>query len=525
MFVLGDRQIDPETRDIRTGADVVRVSPKAMGVLLHLRSAAGGVVARAELLDEVWPDVTVGEEVLTHAIAELRRALGDQANAPRFIETVHKSGYRLLAQSREPATRSSSAPARSGAIDRALSEVGGGSIDLSLPERPSLVVLPFRALGGGNFEQALADGLSRDIAVVLARTRWLFVSARASAATLLSGTDDPTLIARRLGVRYVVEGAVICADGQMRLSARLNDAVAGADVWAEIFERRAEALFEVLDEVATRVALTVEAEIEIREQQRAALRPIASLDAWGAYHRAMTGFFRSGPHDLDEIGALLERARTLDPISSRILAALAALHARRTMLLGASARTQELCRAAEYARQSVAADPRDPQAQMVLGRTHTLSGDADAAISRLTDAVDLNGNFAHVRFYLAYALLYAGRRTEALVHLDQARRLSPYDPLTFGFLSLRAQLLSLEGAVEEGADWADRALSQPGAHFQNLTIAAWCSERAGRHETARRHLAAARIARPGFSTDDYFAAFRFSAADRSEIEASLRQIG
>lgn len=103
MFHLGDCLVDPATRRVCRGDEIVRLSPKAMAVLGVLYEAGGDVLSRAELLEEVWKGVTVGEEVLTHAIAELRRALGDSSRQPRYIETVHKSGYRLLLDQPVPA--------------------------------------------------------------------------------------------------------------------------------------------------------------------------------------------------------------------------------------------------------------------------------------------------------------------------------------------------------------------------------------------------------------------------------------
>lgn len=96
MYVLGECLVDPATRRVSRGSEVLRLSPKAMGVLVALCEARGRVLSRGELLEEVWPGVTVGEEVLTHAVAEARRALGDSPRQPRCIETLHKSGYRLL---------------------------------------------------------------------------------------------------------------------------------------------------------------------------------------------------------------------------------------------------------------------------------------------------------------------------------------------------------------------------------------------------------------------------------------------
>ncbi|MCR9137713.1 MAG: AAA family ATPase [Alphaproteobacteria bacterium] len=99
MFKLGAWCIDPLSREVSDGTSTTRLSPKAMGVLTALDQASGQVVSRTELLDQVWAGVTVGEEVLTHAIAELRRAFKDSARAPKIVETVHRAGYRLRVRS------------------------------------------------------------------------------------------------------------------------------------------------------------------------------------------------------------------------------------------------------------------------------------------------------------------------------------------------------------------------------------------------------------------------------------------
>ncbi len=110
MYQWGECLVDPKTRRVSRGSQFVRLSPKAMGVLTALREAGGGVLTRGDLLAQVWPGVTVGEEVLTHAVAEIRRAFGDSIRQPRYLETVHKSGYRLL-------NVPSAAPAPSGVLD------------------------------------------------------------------------------------------------------------------------------------------------------------------------------------------------------------------------------------------------------------------------------------------------------------------------------------------------------------------------------------------------------------------------
>src|SRR5262245_50408026 len=101
-FRLGDWSVDPAGNQLSRDSEIVRISPRATRVLLVLAQRPGRVVSREELLATCWASGFVGEEVLTHAVSELRRALGDDRRAPHYIETVSKSGYRLVAPVREP---------------------------------------------------------------------------------------------------------------------------------------------------------------------------------------------------------------------------------------------------------------------------------------------------------------------------------------------------------------------------------------------------------------------------------------
>lgn len=522
VFRLGEWEIDAQSRRIGTGDEAIRVSPKAMNVLSVLADAQGGVVSRDHLLETVWPDVTVGEEVLTQAIGELRRALGDRAQQPRIIETVHRSGYRLLVPTESLARKSVNPGSQTsdGSADK-FNDQPTTPAGRCASGKPSIAVLPLQALSGHTRERVMAEGISADVTISLARTRWLFVSARASAAALAQQTRDTARIAQRLGVRYVLDGAILIDGNRLKITVNLSDAIEGGEVWGERFDRNLDDLFQVMDDIARQVSIAVETEIEGQERRRALLQPLHSLDAWGLYHRARQLTFSAGMKELDTAIGLLQQALALDPVASRILSGLSVIHARRTMLAFGAARDQELHLARDFAERAVVADARDPQAQMAFGRTITLAGDPTEAGRHLAEAVRLNPSYAHGHFYYGYNQLYAHNYENGLRQTETACQLSPYDPMMFGFFSLRAQLLSLNGDVDQGADWAERALKQPRAHFQNDIIAAWCCARAGQTDKAIVHAQTARQKRPDFSIDDYFEAFRFPEADRAKVEEAL----
>ncbi|MEM8790947.1 MAG: hypothetical protein AAGE80_04985 [Pseudomonadota bacterium] len=435
---------------------------------------------------------------------------------------MHRAGYRLLLRPSGPSAHENAPAATS---PEATEPSGEEAQAAKLPDKPSVAVMPLRALSGHATEALIAEGIARDVMVALARARWLFVSARASAAVVASKTSDTSEVSRRLGVRYVLDGAVIVSADRLRLSVTLTDAIEGGEVWGERFDGGLDELFTVMDNIAGHVAGAVEAEIEHHERQRALLRPLASLDAWGAYHRAMHSSVGGTGAELDAAIGLFSRALELDPNSSRVLSGFAALHARRCLLVGEERRGEELERAAELAKQSIAADSRDPQACLAFGRVCTLRGDRQQATRHLSEAVRLNPSLSHGHFYLGYSQMFSRDYDDALARVDAAERLSPYDPMTFAFVSLRAQILSLRGEVEAGADWAERALDHPNAHFQNLMIAAWCCARADRLESAARHATAARKLRPDFKRQDYLKAFMFDHNDSARIDEALAVSG
>lgn len=543
MFRLIENLVDPDTRIVRRDDVSVRISPKAMQVLQTLRQADGAVLSRQDLLARVWPDVTVGEEVLTHAIAEIRKALGDTPRNARIVETVHKAGYRLLVTA-ETVSKPAPAPAApdKAVVPAMVSQIAlgetaasrspegadlpsAGPLNLPLPKRPSVAILPFTPVLGHDAAPDLADGLSRDVAVGLARSRWLFVSARASAVALTARALDAVAIGQCLGVRYVLSGALAYDGSRLRLTVMLTDAVQQCEVWAERFDRPVGHLFDVMTEVGDLVTAAVEAEIEIKERQRALLSPVTSLDAWSAYHRAAHHLFRFSPTALEPASVLLDRAFALDPESARTLSALSLLHWQRAFFNVGSDRDDDLKCAYDFAHRSLAMDPRDPQGHWALGRAHNLAGEFDLGVDRLRESVRLNPNFAQGHYSLAYGLLFADGYEEGIDRVDRARRLSPYDPMNFGFLSLRAQMLCLTGRRDEAAEWSDRAVREANAHYQIFAVAAWCNELAGRRDKALEHVAAIRAEQPDFERADYFRAFRFPDRERALIDGALQRLG
>ena len=185
-FHLGDRLITPDANEI----DSARIDPKAMDVLVALVEAAPAVMSAAALLDRVWPNVVVVDNVVYQAIAQLRKALGDDASASRYVETIPRRGYRVVAK----ITREASGAGK-------LNAAGDHhQTPASLVPKRSICVLPFVNMTGDANQEYFSDGISEDIITDLSKVSTLFVVARTTALTFKGKSVDALQVARQLKV-------------------------------------------------------------------------------------------------------------------------------------------------------------------------------------------------------------------------------------------------------------------------------------------------------------------------------------
>ena len=158
---------------------------------------------------------------------------------------------------------------------------------LSLPDKPSIAVLPFDNMSGDPEQDYFADGISEDLITALSKIRWFFVIARNSTFTYKGEAVEVTQVARDLGVRYVIEGSVRKAENRVRITAQLIDATTGRHVWAERYDRDLADIFELQDEMTQTIVGAVEPELSAAERERAANKPPENLDAWETYQKGL----------------------------------------------------------------------------------------------------------------------------------------------------------------------------------------------------------------------------------------------
>jgi adenylate cyclase len=389
-------------------------------MLCLLVENAGRLLDRDTINRAIWSDITVTDDSITQCVRDIRRAIGDDAQ--RILKTVPRRGYLFdVVIAHDPPT----APSLPGPSPPDPSPPG-----LALPDKPSLVVLPFQNMSGDPEQVYFIDGLVEDITTALSCIRSLFVIARNSAFNYQGRTVDVRQIGRDLGVRYALEGSVRRAGNRLRVTAQLIDATSGGHVWAERYDRNVSDIFAVQDEIATSVAGVIEPALADAEQRRVLRKPPERLDAWEAYQRGLWHFNKYGSDENQAAQTFFRRAIALDPnfAPGHYGYALALQWEIWYYSTRPFSEVQKLPR--EEALIAVSLDDKDAMGHAVLAHMRMWGSEWEAAIAEARTAVALNPNGSFGISMLGCVLGFGGYHEEALGRLQQAMRASPHDPLT-----------------------------------------------------------------------------------------------
>jgi len=342
---------------------------------------------------------------------------------------------------------------------------GSSKTPPSLPNIPSIAVLPFDNLGGDPAQDFFGDGIAEDIITELSRFRSLFVIARGSSFSFKGQLIDTRRIAGELGVRYVLEGSVRVHGRRVRINAQLIDAENGHHVWSERYDRDSEDILTLQDQITRSIAGIIEPAIGVRERERMRLQGARQLDAWALFQSGLAHYYSHTKKDLDDAAAFFTMATEADPNFAAAHAMLADSLVRSWIYFRREDRSEVLASAQISAETAMRLDPHDARGPLTLGRVHTLLGNDDAAITLVNRALELNPNQAMAHYARGFILVNSEpsqeRLEESLHAFDQAVRLSPNDPFITAFMSVRARVLLQLERYEEAADSAQVACRSP----------------------------------------------------------------
>lgn len=392
--------------------------------------------------------------------------------------------------------------------------------------RASIVIMPFldRSAPSGA-RGGIADALAFDIITRLAKLRSLFVIAQGTAFALDQRNIGPEEAARTLNVDYLVSGSLRRQAKRLIVNVELVESRTARIVWADFFDYSLDDTFLALNEMGDRIVASIDTEVEMAERNRAILKPPSSLDAWGAHHRGLWHMYRFNRGDNELAMQFFKTALRLDPTFSRAYAGLSFTHWQNAFQGWGEEHQREIDLAFETAGQSVFVDDRDPAAHWAMGRALWLRGERDQSLTELQRTIDLSPNFALGHYTLGFVNCQSGDAKAAIDSSDHSRRLSPFDPLLFGMLAVRAIALVRLGRFDEAADWSLMAVARPHAHAHILAIAAQCLALAGRVEEARNLVSTLHKLQPSYSIDGFVAAFRLSADTEALFRKAAERIG
>jgi adenylate cyclase len=300
----------------------------------------------------------------------------------------------------------------------------------SLPDRPSIAVLPLENMSGDPEQEYFADGMVEEIITALSRFKWLFVIARNSSFTFKGRAVDIKEVGRSLGVRYVLEGSVRKASGKVRIAGQLIDAVTGAHIWADRFERDLTDIFALQDEVTVAVVSAIQPKFLQTEIGLAARRRSESLTAYDCYLRALPQFYLSTREGVAEAIRLAHRALELDPRFG-VAAALAGICHMDNVIWGYAVDPQfDRKEAIRLQRLALSLDDGDPDTLAWAGLISVfMVHDYEGAIEMADRAVALNPNSFLAWYARGWVYRNAGQPEEAVRSFERAIRLSPVDPM------------------------------------------------------------------------------------------------
>ena len=331
----------------------------------------------------------------------------------------------------------------------------------SLPDKPSIAVLPFENMSGDPEQEYFADGMVEEIITALSRFKWLFVIARNSSFRFKGKPVDVKEVGRTLGVRYILEGAVRKAAGKVRITGQLIDAMTGTHIWADRFERDLTDVFALQDEVTLAVVSTIQPKLLQTEIAMATRRQPENLTAYDFYLRARQQFYLTTRDGVAEAIRLAHRALELDP-GFGLVAGLAGVCHMNNVLWGYAANPQfERKEAVRLLRLALSVDDGDPDTLAWASVTSAyMVGDSEGEIEMADRAVALNPNSFQAWGCRGWVYKVAGLSEEAVRSFERAIRLSPIDPLLHrALVGIAAAFIEL-GRFDEAIVAANKALRQ-----------------------------------------------------------------
>jgi serine/threonine protein kinase/TolB-like protein len=478
-YEFGPFRLDVAERQLLREGKVIELKPKVFDLLVVLVENAGRLLEKEELLNRLWPDSFVEEVNLSVNVSALRRALGENASVPEYIETVPKKGYRFIASVTEKVLTDRGAPATEllpVVIDRQ-GETAAGEAQAtpvteiikdetgsptSVPARRfallpapwllaaavllaaalgsfwwwfakgakpqadtarmrTIAVLPFKSLKAGEADQAFELGMADALITRLGSLHTLTVRPTSAILKYSDANIDPVAAGRELGVDAVLDGRLQRDEKMIRVTAQLLKVSDGSPLWTGKFDDFFTNVFALQDSISEKMTEALSMQLTKDEQQRMTKRYTENTEAYQLYLQGRYFLFK---YQFAKAQDFFQAAVAKDPDYPLAYAGLATNYV--ALAVTTPDRQEMRDKALAAANKAVSLDPNLDEAHSALGWIKFL-GDWDwpGAEQELRRAIELNPNNADARQNYASLLNVLGRHDEALGEIEQARQLDP----------------------------------------------------------------------------------------------------
>jgi adenylate cyclase len=396
----------------------------------------------------------------------------------------------------------------------------------SLPDKPSIAVLPFTNISGDPEQDYFADGIVEDIITSLSRIRWLFVIARNSSFTYKGRAVDVKQVGRELGVRYVLEGSVRKAGSRVRVTGQLIEAATGTHIWADRYDRDYSDIFALQDDITASVISVLAPKLRTAEIERARRKRPESLDAYDLFLRALPHYYAMTREGHEEALRLLRQALALDEGFAAATSLAAECYVYRVGQGWASVGEDAGSEAVRLARRAISLDPDDAEALAIAGCALGFTGeDLDGAVEMVDRAAAIDPNSSFVSYQRGYTYIFAGRCEAAIPIFEEGLKLNPTDPMSYASCAGLALALSLTGRAEEAIPLASKAMRQSPLFAMGIRILAVALAAAGREDEAAAAIRRMLELDPGLTVSKFVAHRGWHERTLSPMVVLLRKAG
>ncbi len=369
---------------------------------------------------------------------------------------------------------------------------------LPLPDKPSIVVLPFANMSNDPEQEYFSDGITEDITSDLSKISSLFVIARNSAFTYKGKAVKVQDVSRELGVQYVLEGSVRKANDQVRITTQLIDGTTGGHLWYERYDRPLKEVFVLQDEIVQKIVTTLKLQLTLWEQGVLVRKTTDNLEAYDYYLRGLEYGFRFTKEASAQAKQMYEKAIELDPHYAQAYASLGMSYFVDWNLQW-NQTPETFARATDLAQKSITLDDSLPNSHFLLGWIYLWKKQHDRAIAEAERAIALDPNFVSGYVELGDILNFAGQPEKAIELIEKAMRLNPHFPGVY-FNNLGAAYLMARRYEEAIAALKKCLTYTPTYFYAHMNLATAYSE-LSREEEARSEAAEVLRINPQFSLE------------------------